>query len=392
MLGNLARPSAKFEKRLNMSVIECKVVLTRLNLNSKCQNSDGEANPPAERKDDSSNKKQLSLNGCMASSLILQNAKVSETASNGLCQFDCLECHESFFMWRNLHNHAQKEHSTCLVKANFENYLYKAVVHVCKICSQRVLCDYTFLTAHMRWKHHLSIIEYRKNYDFSISQTAEQANLQKLLEKSEISEKIIGNLCTFRCTGCKRMYKSIQAFTKHTNSRSFTCPLKGQNLKWQTSLEKVIAHRCELCSKLILCDTRMIKSHMVGAHGIKTIGKYAKPTGSTLKPPDSPDPAPFFTSITQHESVLTLQDIGNHCTFRCSKCGHVSSQWTHMTMHLKKTGHGPWTNMWHRYISKIVRHECKICKRKILNDCEFLAFHVRSYHRLTLSDYSAKLD
>ncbi len=269
-----------------MSVIECKVVLTRLNLRTKCPNSDAGANPPAEPKDDSSNKRQLSINDRMASSLILQNAQTSRSASTGLCQFDCLECHESFISWWSLRKHAEKEHNNHLAKTNFENYLYKAVIHVCKICSERVLCDFVFLTAHMRWKHHMSIGNYRIKYDCNISQTTVQANPQNLLQKGEISENIVGNLCMFRCIGCKRMYKSLRTFQSHTNLRSFTCPLKGQDLEWRTSLEKVITHRCKLCSKLLLCDSRMIIVHMVRAHGIKTIGEYAKQTGSTLKPPD----------------------------------------------------------------------------------------------------------
>ncbi len=380
---NLETPPVIYEEFKNKAMIGCKVVLERIDFSPKDQRRDTEHIHTTNAVTESLNKRQVSLSHIMASSVILQNAQTSKSASAGLCQFDCLECHESFNSWWSLCSHAEKEHNNHLVKANFENYLYKAVVHVCKICSQRVLCDNTFLTRHTRWKHHLSIGEYRKNYDCHTSQTAAQTKLHELLKKAEISEIKIGNLCLFQCAGCKETYKSSSTFTTH-NRNKILCPLKGQTLQWQTSLVKVVAHRCKLCSKLVLCDRLIIMNHVRKTHGIGAIGKYAKQTGSKLQVSVNEQGA---ENNLVSKNAPTIEKAGNFCTFKCNKCGQVSQQWADMKRHLKRTGHGAWVKLWHKYITKVVTYKCKICNRKVLNDRQFLGSHVNEYHQMTLSNY-----
>ncbi len=381
---NLEKFPVKYEKFKNKT-IKCKVVLKRIDFSPKGQRSDAEHIQFTKAVSDFSNKKHVSLEDCRTSSLILQNAKVSKSASTGLCQFDCLECHESFFSWRMLCRHAVKEHNIRLVSANFENFLYEAVVHVCRICLETVLCDSTFLFIHFQYKHHLSIGEYRKNYDCHTSQNVVQTKFRELLVKAEISENKIGNLCSFQCVGCKGMYKSLSTFKSH-NSTIFHCPLKGQFLQWETSLVKVVTHRCKLCSKLILCDTRTIMSHVRPAHGMKSIGEYAKKTGSILNVPGKE-----FEHGAAHnvlcKNAPTVEKAGDFCTFKCHKCGHISHQWADMKRHLKRLGHGTCEMMWHKYITKVVLHTCRICNRKVLNDSQFWGNHANKCHQMTWTDY-----
>ncbi len=87
-----------------------------------------------------------------------------------------------------------------------------------------------------------------------------------------------------------------------------------------------------------------------------------------------------------------MSNPSDHFAFMCSNCDHVSCLLIHMRRHLKKMEHSPWTNSWHSYISKIVRLECKIFKRKVFNDIELLVKHVRYKNKMTLSYYSMKLD
>ncbi len=183
------------------------------------------------------------------------------------------------------------------------------------------------------------------------------------------------------------MFRSSQNFQRHNHYRSANCPITEDTPQWQTSLEKIVKHKCKLCSKVLLCDTRNILNHILKKHDMKSIGEYATETGCTVKK--------SFSKLTiKHDTLvdssraLVLKEIGNYCSFTCDKCDHKSSKWFYMRRHLKST-HKLCCKQgdWHKFVSKAVLHKCNICREKILNDYEFVRTHMRKHHQLSYTNY-----
>ncbi len=315
---------------------------------------------------------------------ILFNAEVSNDAASGLCQFDCLECHKSFFNWVNKALHVNSQHNKSISMKNFKDYLYKVTIHICQICSERVLSDSRFLSHHFGPKHGLSLNEYRQKFKCDSSL---KKDLQSSLERGRFSQNEIGNLCTYRCKGCNNVYHSSQTFQRHNLCKSANCPITEDTPQWQTSLEKVVKHKCKLCSKVLLCDTRNIINHILKKHDMKSIGEYAKKTGCTVKKSFSMVTLKHDT-LVDNSHALVLIKIGNYCSFTCAKCDHKSSKWCNMRRHLKST-HKLCCRQgdWHNFVSKAVMHKCHICREKILNDYEFISTHMRNRHHISYTNY-----
>ncbi len=104
------------------------------------------------------------------------------------------------------------------------------------------------------------------------------------MEAAQESINAIGNLCTFRCPGYKKIFHSKSALLGHFNRKvSKTCLELRDTVKWQTCVEEVVTHKCKICSKLLLCDNTLILLHVRDNHNIKTIGEYVKKTACTLQ-------------------------------------------------------------------------------------------------------------
>ncbi len=318
--------------------------------------------------------------------LTLQNAEVSKSASPGLCKFDCLECHKTHNAWRSLANHARKEHGKSVSWSNCEDYLYKATVHICQICSERILCDTTFLSYHFTKRHSMSLDEYRDQYTTTREEHAKKANIQQMMETAILSEGEIGNLCTYKCPGCKKVFQSKSTFQEHHSGRrkSTTCPLKFKKLQSLECIDKVVTHKCKLCSKLLLCDFKYILFHTSYVHGISTAEEYASKTGCSLQQSNRD-----VAHKTLSKNAKVSKELGNFCTFTCDQCDHVLNGWKSMKKHVEVNHPGSGRTMWQDYITKAVMYNCKICQKRILNDGFFLYYHLKS-HKLSKTAYKKK--
>ncbi len=209
---------------------------------------------------------------------ILDKAPLSENATAGLCLFKCLQCTFQNTTWMYFTQHMRKVHQKAVKMSEYEKFASKAFVHVCKVCSDKVLCDSVHFSKHFR-QHGLSIKEYRQKYfDKCKTKEAWKAKLEEIMQKGTLYVIKIGNLCSFKCSKCAKVFKSITVLRKHC--RDTKCHVYNNDCLYKY-LDKVVTHKCKLCSKLLLCDWGIIHSH-IKTHRIKTLQEYAENTGCVV--------------------------------------------------------------------------------------------------------------
>ncbi len=304
---------------------------------------------------------------------VMKNAVVSEVAKTGMCEFACPECRSNFNYWKKFVFHVKSKHRRTIGISDYKDYLSKATVHICNICSEKVLNEDRFLCLHFSWKHKMKLVDYRQKYCCNPDPSV---IYQKMLKKGRKSENIIGNLCTFKCPGCRKTFRTSHALHTHANrSKQEHCSKAGSLGLARTYIEKVVTHNCKICDKLILCEKIWITFHLK-CHGIKSLKKYAEMTGCILE-------------VSKEDKIISKtmkckQEVGNFCSYTCHSCSHVTKTWKNMRIHLKTNEHGPSVSTnWSDYISETVLHECVICQRKVLNEWAFLSNHFMRHHKTT---------
>ncbi len=181
-------------------------------------------------------------------------APVSDSHSN-LCRFRCPECHDNFRGWQALRNHVAKLHPhKKLTLTEVKISISKAVCHICQICSASILCDSVFIHRHLLHAHNnMYISQYRKMFGFHKSD----------MSKCSFSDKVVGNLCVYKCVQCGMKYGREQSFAHHLKSNS----LCRQN-KHSDYLISKDYHKCKLCNATDLCDKNFLYRHVKTLNGI----------------------------------------------------------------------------------------------------------------------------
>ncbi len=312
---------------------------------------------------------------------VLDKAFVSESAASGLCTFQCPECSAAYTNWRHCYLHMKDKHKSPISLNDYWCYLSNATIHVCKICSEKLICESRLMSCHFMKKHKLSLVDYRKQYNCDC---IIKPNHQKLLESGKISLDEIGNLCIFKCPKCKGTFTSIDWLSKHARKR---CKVSVNHDNVRKYVTKVVTHKCKLCSKLVLCDGKLLATHFLSKHRIKSLKEYADKTGSTMAVADGCKKQ----SLEKLTNTAKLsQQVGSMCRFSCDQCNYESKTWAATRKHLQKIHSWSSKESWSNYISKTVMHQCRICQKKVLNDGVFLINHFKDSHKLTLLSYVKK--
>ncbi len=110
----------------------------------------------------------------------------------------------------------RNKHDSKVRRANILSFLEKITVHICKICSKKVLCDSNELVNHFRKCHGMKLSEYRKQFDCSGSHLSLKAKYDLKLKEGTLSQDIVGNLCIFQCPMCLENFNSLDSFYRHT--------------------------------------------------------------------------------------------------------------------------------------------------------------------------------
>ncbi len=334
-----------------------------------------------------SNKKILSKkerNCSRNPSSIKKEAEVSLEATSGLCTFKCPQCSLEFANWKRLGKHMKDKHEIVVSVNGPDKYVSKATVHVCRVCSVKIFCDSDLLYYHFKIKHGLKLCQYRQQYGCGESW---QSQKQEILKEGIMSQDIIGNLCTFKCALCRKIFYCSRAFKTHNLKSKCPFTLKKQSVLFY--IEKVVKHKCKICSKVLLCDKTFIKRHVQRCHKC-SIEEYAESNNCTIYDPHSKvrKCAEKSNALLQRvKNGQTSEFVGNLCTYTCDKCSYVARCKIPLSRHLKKTGHGSPSKTMRMYLSKTVFHKCLICERKLLNDMADLDTHMRKTHQQTAPLY-----
>ncbi len=290
---------------------------------------------------------------------ILDEAPVSETATTGLCHYTCSKCSVTYIDWAKFVLHMKKQHQSQIGRSQLEDYLSKVVVHICLVCSEKVLCDSGLLATHLR-RHKMTITSYRKKYDCDEDWKVRNNNMLEngLLLSNEIG---IGNMCSFVCTVCNKKYKSLRKLRRHFYT------VKGHVQMYKSKhlykyVKDTVTHRCKLCAKLLLCDNYIIQRHLLN-HKIKSISEYAEKTGCTVIKCSKARDLLLEASTNKAKIIKKMAKL---CRYECHACDHNGRSWNSMKKHLKS--HGSSQNKeWYENIKKTVIYYCETCEQNVFS-------------------------
>ncbi len=226
------------------------------------------------KKSEQVSKGKTTVKSRMVESELLKSAPVSKAADFGLCVFHCPNCSQNFTCWNSFKKHARHKHAKSVRMSEYEKYVSEIKVHICKICSKKVLCDTRFLANHMSVSHRQSLKKYRQIY---LNKIDHKIRLQNILEEGTKSEDRIGNFCRYQCPKCDNMYSRGAAFRTHMSRHS----VKESMYKREKCIKIIVTHQCKICSKLLLCDKQVIIGH-VRYHGFASLEEYGKKTGCVV--------------------------------------------------------------------------------------------------------------
>ncbi len=294
----------------------------------------------------------------------LETLKVSEEVSNK-CVFRCKMCQKDFDNWNKMYHNHYGRTSTCKGSVSFKNVtdlLTVAMSHKCKICGELVLCDKARIQKHTFLIHRISLAHYTtfacgKNKNLQNVIIMERTKQEKVIEELEkvpivpsslfVSAVMppqivrreqttfkVQNWCTFRCPLCSYPVKSYSTQRKHMRQRHN----KSQCFNPE-DVEEARVHTCMVCSRRVLCDISLIRSHVKQAHQM-TLPEYRKLAGQSWKREDCfglekeqkehaetrqriPAVAPFSTIVVMPSNLprdKTTTLTGNFCSFRCQGC------------------------------------------------------------------------
>ncbi len=333
----------------------------------------------------------------------LETAPVSEDVANS-CIYECNVCQKIFKTRKSLMYHFETtrhapERSTTdknYYKHFFKNnYLIKIIVHKCKICNQRILCEKDVILKHFKHNHkiktHKTYLDLAKNtsYRDKIQEMTENGNSRKrprdFYSFAPVSQEI-GNLCIYTCNVCNVTYVTRNGLRFHFKDSGHGDPAKAKMF-----LTKIVMHQCCICFKKVLCDNEAVRRHLK-THKVKSLNDYVVTKGvkwALGKMPDHQLELDKFCKTNSTKYHCTRL-VNKQCKYICTECNYTCHSWLYMKKHVKSKGHGP-LSLVTKYLQKVIFHQCHMCDEIILCDTYFLLNHV-SRHKLTMSAYRKKFD
>ncbi len=340
------------------------------------------------------------------------NAPVSDTFSDK-CFYKCLECNDTFTSWKRLRRHSLRNHSIAISYAQVGKLIVKAESYVCKICSARLLCDNTFLYRHLT-RHKMTVGQYARKFVASREQPEGVSY--------EYSEKVIGNLCSYKCKGCSLEFKCQKSLLKHQD-RFFMC----KQTETTSNMILIVYHHCKLCKRKIVCSATNLKRHFRGCHNL-SLEEYCSKTGCTIDKNSNKSRIPVHdhenleNAANDSEKMLLRSSLEsnnrrvvyvtnkiianlcknapvskgtfNGCMFQCQKCLEQFKDWESLRRHTKKVHHVNNLSVIdvQKFISKTTCYICKICSAKLLCDSTFITRHLINFHDMRLGQYGSKYE
>ncbi len=148
----------------------------------------------------------------------IPNSSITKRYLN-LCVFQCDKCKAELSSWDHMRIHLR----SCKGIMEFDKcYVVKAIIHECKLCERRMLCDKYAITQHIYKAHKLSGAAYAK-----INEKKQQP-IFKNKEVKLVDKKLLVSVCTF----------------PGSLSKSFGCSLAPQELITDSEMTDVVGNLC----------------------------------------------------------------------------------------------------------------------------------------------------
>ncbi len=321
------------------------------------------------------------------------NVIYSDNIIGNFCVYKCLECGQNctgrYALAHHIKTHSQRK------RHYNEDCLEKRVYHKCKLCIKSILCDLLTITLHLKQCHNIALDQYctKTKTEIDARNSLTSGINSSYLKSLKISNKI-HNSCVFVCPLCKGSVYSLGTFKQHMVEHK---PITLMPLS--TYLVKSLSYKCETCSKLLLCDKFSIYYHLKLRHGLTKIDKGSVPYMKRKeynKLCESFRRQTPISRVIKNRAVLPSNiffsheissNIGNLCTFKCTKCKCTYfSSWFALRHHYKKV-HLSGINFSASLVSEARYHSCLICPKVILSDRTCLKRHLTKSHKMTLMKY-----
>ncbi len=335
--------------------------------------------------------KQYIQKFCIDTSKTVAQGSYSESVIGNLCLYTCPDCKEQYNSWYKFNVH--QRHTSCK-KIIFKNRhkVMKSVYHKCLICYKTVVCEKWQLAKHMNKNHHGICLEEYCQRTGCVFQVTEDTHFLRSLK---ISDKM-DNLCVFTCTICNTRFFSSNTFYSH---RSKTGHNKNTYDSPTRYITKGCSYKCNICSKLILCDRKLIFNHMKDRH--KTKLDLTNPTTRHLQykqlrdaflkviPVSSNIPHTYTLPISEISMKERTSAIGNLCSYVCPTCDlKVFSNYAVLLQHFRAF-HGKELKYSYKIVHTARYHSCLLCPSAVLSDRSFLRRHLKYRHKISLPKYEA---
>ncbi len=209
---------------------------------------------------------------------------------------------------------------------------------------------------------------------------------EKLLEQATKSSKV-ENMCKFECQKCNIMYKSKPGLTSHFSKTGHGKNNIGDIRK---CVMKLVAHKCKVCSKLLMCDTKVIQTH-IKVHKIESIKEYKKLKNEKVHRSNkisNNKKVEMEKNDNSLENSKVSEELGNLCKYKCPTCKQVYNSAGSLRKHFLDTRHADLSRKaLNSFLTKIVAHICKICSMKVLCDKMALYSHMFLHGIKSLKEY-----
>ncbi len=205
---------------------------------------------------------------------------------------------------------------------------------------------------------------------------------QRALERAAVSETI-SNLCEYQCPKCNKIYLTKNTFNRHLKkTQHATNSVLGSVINFMI---KIVAHKCFVCKKRLVCETVVIREHLKKSHNV-TLKVYCDNYNLTHISHETQQQKAINELITlQRQNNTTVKVVENLCKFNCKKCQYSCQSWTAMRRHLKERSHGFFSKPV-PYLTKAVFHQCYICQDTVPCDYRLISNHIQK-HNIKISVY-----
>ncbi len=280
-----------------------------------------------------------------------------------LCRFTCPKCGHEMGSWKLVRKHFGKE-SSCkhiLSLTDVVELISTIVCHVCKLCSEKVLCDGEFIQRHLLARHKMQVRNYTEKFGFDTS---------KPMVEITYSNKVIGNFCIYQCDDCNAQFNLFHLLLRHQRDLSHK-----RSYKTKDNIIEKVYHQCQLCQKVLLSEKTIVRNHLYTFHRV-SLKEYYKKTGCV----EVAKKAHVFAKLITRLQITNC--IANKCSFSCSACNSIFESAYDLIIHRRKERHI--RDSGQPLITCLVKgfaYKCEICSSLMLCDRDVIRKHMYKAHK-----------